>query len=147
MEQGPGVPAEVLRPTGLSDTVSEAIQDQPVRRALAHQGSSQPPDGNNKNVVALSHCSAKGTVKQLETADTPDLSRPVLFPPLKLLWEPFHGQVLSITRNTHLCSAVPSAAQGHTCFFFFLLFFCFLPFLGPLPWHMEVPRIGVQLEL
>ena len=23
----------------------------------------------------------------------------------------------------------------------------FLPFLGPLPWHMEVPRLGVQSEL
>ena len=24
-----------------------------------------------------------------------------------------------------------------------LLFFVFLSFLGPLPWHMEVPRLGV----
>ena len=23
----------------------------------------------------------------------------------------------------------------------------FLPFLGPLPWHMEVPRLGVESEL
>ena len=30
-------------------------------------------------------------------------------------------------------------------FFFFL--FVFLPFLGPLPQHMEVPRLGVELEL
>ena len=29
----------------------------------------------------------------------------------------------------------------------FFCFFGFLPFLGPLPWHMEVPRLGVQLEL
>jgi len=28
--------------------------------------------------------------------------------------------------------------------FFFFFFFCFL---GPHPWHMEVPRLGVQLEL
>ena len=27
------------------------------------------------------------------------------------------------------------------------LFFWSLRFLGPLPWHMEVPRLGVQLEL
>ena len=27
------------------------------------------------------------------------------------------------------------------------LFFGFLPFLGPLPWHMEAPRLGVELEL
>ena len=26
-------------------------------------------------------------------------------------------------------------------------FFVFLPFLGPLPWHMEVPRLGVESEL
>ena len=30
---------------------------------------------------------------------------------------------------------------------FFLSFFVFLPFLGLLPQHMEVPRLGVQLEL
>ena len=28
-------------------------------------------------------------------------------------------------------------------FFCFVLFFVFLPFLGLLPWHMEVPRLGV----
>ena len=27
------------------------------------------------------------------------------------------------------------------------LFLSFLPFLGPLPRHMEVPRVGVKLEL
>ena len=32
-----------------------------------------------------------------------------------------------------------------TCFFF--VFCLFLPFLGPLPWHMEVPRLGVESEL
>ena len=30
-----------------------------------------------------------------------------------------------------------------SCFLFLFL----LPFRGPLPWHMEVPRLGVQLEL
>ena len=30
---------------------------------------------------------------------------------------------------------------------FFKLFFFFLPFLGPHPWHMGVPRLGVQLDL
>ena len=29
----------------------------------------------------------------------------------------------------------------------FFFFFFFLPFLGPLPQHMEVPRLGVKLEL
>ena len=28
-----------------------------------------------------------------------------------------------------------------------LFFLVFLPFLGPLPRHMEVPRRGVELEL
>ena len=28
--------------------------------------------------------------------------------------------------------------------FFFLVF---LPFLGPHPWHMEVPRLGIESEL
>ena len=32
-------------------------------------------------------------------------------------------------------------------FFFSFFFFVFLPFLGPLPRHMELPRLGVQLEL
>jgi len=31
--------------------------------------------------------------------------------------------------------------------FFFFFFLVFLPFLGPLPWHREVPRLGVELEL
>ena len=29
----------------------------------------------------------------------------------------------------------------------FLFFFVFLPFLGPFPWHMEVPRLEVESEL
>ena len=34
------------------------------------------------------------------------------------------------------------------CFFFVCLFvFVFLPFLGPFPWHMEVPRLGGESEL
>ena len=32
-------------------------------------------------------------------------------------------------------------------FYFFILFFVSLPFLGPLPWHMEVPRLGAEPEL
>ena len=26
--------------------------------------------------------------------------------------------------------------------YLFIYFLSFLPFLGPLPWHMEVPRLG-----
>ena len=32
-------------------------------------------------------------------------------------------------------------------FFFFFFFLVFLPFIGLLPRHMEVPRLGVELEL
>ena len=39
-----------------------------------------------------------------------------------------------------------SAAHWVLCFVLFC-FFVFLPFLVPLPRHMEVPRLGVQLEL
>ena len=28
-----------------------------------------------------------------------------------------------------------------------IFFLVFLPFLGPLPWHMEIPRLEVELEL
>ena len=31
--------------------------------------------------------------------------------------------------------------------FLFFNFFVFLLFLGPIPRHMEVPRLGVELEL
>ena len=33
--------------------------------------------------------------------------------------------------------------RKRTVFLFFCLFFVFLPFLGPLPRHMEVRRLGV----
>ena len=36
--------------------------------------------------------------------------------------------------------------KSKACFFFFF-FFVFLPFLGPLPRHIEVPRLGIELEL
>ena len=32
-------------------------------------------------------------------------------------------------------------------FIIFFIFSVFLPFLGPLPWHMEVPRLGVESAL
>ena len=32
-------------------------------------------------------------------------------------------------------------------FFFFFFFFVFLPFIGPHPQHMKVPRLGVQSEM
>ena len=40
-----------------------------------------------------------------------------------------------------------SIVKQYDCGFSFLFFYIFLPFLGPLPWHLEVPRLGVELEL
>ena len=39
----------------------------------------------------------------------------------------------------------PGPWAGHPAFSFFFLPFCH--FLEPLPWHMEVPRLGVESEL
>ena len=36
---------------------------------------------------------------------------------------------------------------SNTFYFIYLFIFVFLPFLGPLSRHMEVPRLGVQSEL
>ena len=47
--------------------------------------------------------------------------------------------------RTCAVSTVLSLYSGRLlCLFssFFSFFFVFLPFLGPLPWHMEVPRLG-----
>ena len=44
------------------------------------------------------------------------------------------------------CCVPLAGHQAHifTSFYFFsFFFFVFLPFLGPLPRHMEVPRLGV----
>ena len=38
-------------------------------------------------------------------------------------------------------------AQIYYFFFIIIIIFVFLPFLGPLPRHMEVPRLGVESEL
>ena len=47
-------------------------------------------------------------------------------------------------------SSSPEAQRGEAFlffYFFFFFFFVFLPFIGPLPRPMDVPRLGVQLEL
>ena len=42
------------------------------------------------------------------------------------------------------CHSCKDSVPGQETFSFF---FVFLPFLGPLPRHVEVPRLGVQSEL
>ena len=44
-------------------------------------------------------------------------------------------------------SAKASEKQVIHLFYLFLFYFCIFVFSGPHPWHMEVPRLGVQSEL
>ena len=60
--------------------------------------------------------------------------------------------VFSFLRNLHPVlhsGSTTVAALRRLCsdFFFFFFFDLFLLFLGLLPWHMEVPRLGVESEL
>ena len=50
---------------------------------------------------------------------------------------------------TFILSQVSFKSQRDISFFFFsfFFFFVFLPFLGPLLWHIEVPGLGVESEL
>ena len=48
-------------------------------------------------------------------------------------------------RKFHLM--VASALLTNIPFIYLFYFLSFLPFLGPMPQHMEVPRLGVELEL
>ena len=78
------------------------------------------------------------------------VGRPAATDPIRpLAWEPPYtvGAALKIqktkpktkqNRNQLYCGDVGKCP--------FSLFF-FLVFLGPRPWHMEVPRLGVELEL
>ena len=49
--------------------------------------------------------------------------------------------------NSYLCSDPSHCGQILLFFFLFSLFVCLFVFLGPHPRHMEVPRLGVKLEL
>ena len=52
---------------------------------------------------------------------------------------------LCILKMKHLSVALFDIIFSHSVLSFFF-FFVFLPFLGPLSRHMEVPRLGVQSE-
>ena len=52
---------------------------------------------------------------------------------------------LTMLHSHQYCTTVPILPQlCQHLVIFFLFFFCF--FLGPHPWHKEVPRIGVELD-
>ena len=54
-------------------------------------------------------------------------------------------KVLPAEAATEEDSPHSPAPSGKAAILFF--FFVFLPFLGPLPRHVEVPRLGVESEL
>lgn len=92
MEQRQIVPAEVLGPEGLPDTVSKATSDHPAHKLTMEPAS--PPTAILKSIVACSHYSMQETVRQQEIADTPGLSKPVLVSSLKLVWGPLGADAL-----------------------------------------------------
>ena len=47
---------------------------------------------------------------------------------------------------SHVCNLHHSSWPQHWILFFFFFFLSFV-LLGPPPWHMEVPRLGVESEL
>ena len=60
------------------------------------------------------------------------------------------GEVLKVVGGM-LCRGHEDHCTEFGGFFLFVCFcvcvFVFWPFLGPLPQHMEIPRLGVELEL
>ena len=53
------------------------------------------------------------------------------------------GETLKTKFQTLSCLLPSNPGSSFSAFFFFFFFSVFLPFLGPLPRHMEVPRLGV----
>lgn len=53
-----------------------------------------PPAAIIKSIVAYSHYSMEGIVRQQEIAVTPGLSKPVLISSLKLVWGPLGADAL-----------------------------------------------------
>ena len=67
-------------------------------------------------------------------------------------WLPRGCDIISLPLAHPSCPSSLQVKEGpgkwhQVSFSFFLSFFVFLPFRGPLLWHMAVPRLGVQSEL
>ena len=78
--------------------------------------------------------------------DVPDLSRNAFsFSPLRMRL----AVDLSYMRLVEVDSFHVYILENfyHKWMLKFFVVVVFLPFLGPLPWHIEVPRLGVQSEL
>ena len=52
-----------------------------------------------------------------------------------------------LSRNIYYVKLLCTSVFKVFGFFFFFFFFLSLSFLGPHPWHMEVPRLGIQSQL
>ena len=59
-----------------------------------------------------------------------------------LAWEPSYAEGTTLKSNRNKQKKV-SSSQNYR-YSLLLLHFCFL---GPYPWHLEIPRLGVQSEL
>ena len=62
-----------------------------------------------------------------------------------LAWEPPYAAGAAVEMAKRVLS--PPQQFSSILLFYFLIFLSFLPLLGPLPQHMEVPRLGGELEL
>ena len=90
----------------------------------------------------------------------------ILIQSVILLWQEsgsvFFREVVSHSTNGHgTCRAMPYILGTMTkdmlpsvikvdlfiFILFYFIFLVFLPFLGALLWHMEVPRLGVESEM
>ena len=73
---------------------------------------------------------------------------------MKILWTDLSRNSFRQTRFSYFVNTLHidfAWLQGNALLvkesLFFFFFFVFLPFLGLLPQHMEVPRLGVESEL
>ena len=67
----------------------------------------------------------------------------VLWDLLNVFLQPWGGD-FNLCHITVLCPCFQTHVSGSPYFFFLSFFF---GFIGPHPWHMEVPRLGLKSEL
>ena len=104
--------------------------------------------------IAYGSSQARGQIRAAAEAHTTATTPPNLSCICDLCCSLQQHQILnpmSKTRDqTHIFTETtsgPSPTKPHGNSSNTTFFFVFLPFLGPLPWRMEVPRLGVKLEL